>query len=83
LISTPRTLEGEGTIHSDQGPLDGHGGELQYGGQSPMVDGTSRPYEDVFADYEAAARDSLDRHALPQHMQNLVRDYFIEIQPER
>lgn len=83
LISTPRILQGEGPVHSDQGPVSGGGGDVQEGGKSPMVDGASRPYEEVYMQYEAEAKSSLNRNQLPQNMQNLVRDYFLEIQPER
>jgi hypothetical protein len=47
------------------------------------MDGASRPYEDVYSQYEAEATRSLDRSQLPQTMQQLVRDYFTEIQPNR
>ncbi|CRF28988.1 Uncharacterised protein [Mycobacterium tuberculosis] len=73
-------MEGSGNIQSDQGPTVG-GGELQKGGPSPVIDGTSRPYEEVFSEYEKEAKRALDRQPLPQNMQNLVRDYFTEIQP--
>ncbi len=83
LVSTPRSMEGRGDIHSDQGPVNGGGGEIEMTGSSPMIDGASRPYEEVFVEYETEARRSLDRNTLPQNMQGLVRDYFTEIQPDR
>ncbi|MNI43037.1 hypothetical protein D3C73_973540 [compost metagenome] len=67
----------------DGGPLKGSGGEVSQGGQAPTVDGVSRPYEEVYKDYAAEAASSLNRSDLPQNMQNLVRDYFLEIQPQR
>lgn len=83
LVYTPRTLEGEGEQHVDLGPIEGTGGDIIHGGQSPVSSGASRPYEEVFAAYEAEAKVSLNRSLLPYHTQHLVREYFIEIQPTR
>lgn len=83
LVSTPRTPIGGGNPESDGGPLSGSGGELSQGGSAPALDGASRPYEDVYAEYETEASRSLNRSQLPQTMQQLVRDYFTEIQPNR
>ncbi|GIP36682.1 hypothetical protein [Paenibacillus sp. J2TS4] len=83
LISTPRNPVGQGTPTLDDGPLSGGGGEIEKGGQAPVLDGASRPYEEVYSDYATEATQSLNRSQLPQSMQNLVRDYFTEIQPNR
>lgn len=48
-----------------------------------MVDGASRPYEDVYSEYAADAKQALSRNELPQSMQERVRNYFDEIQPNR
>jgi len=85
LVSTPRerTGGGGGTV-VDNGPLGGgSGGETSPAGSAPGVDGDLRPYEDVYADYAAEASASLNRSELPQNVQNLVRDYFLQIQPQR
>ncbi len=81
LVTTPRTMEGSGNIQTDTGPSATGSGEIEKGGQSPMMDGTTRPYEEVYSQYANEAKSAVDRHELPQNMQNLVRDYFIEIQP--
>ncbi|WJH34623.1 hypothetical protein N6H14_33525 [Paenibacillus sp. CC-CFT747] len=80
-MTTPRSLEGSGNVQSDQGPVSGPG-QVEKGGPAPVVDGVSRPYEEVYSEYAAEAKSSLDRHPLPQNMQNRVRDYFTEIQPD-
>ena len=41
----------------------------------------SRPYEEVYRDYETEARKTLDRNPLPDQMQGLVEEYFIQINP--
>lgn len=83
LVTTPRERSGTGGTFVDGGPTAGSGGEVSQGGAAPAMDGASRPYEDVYADYAAEASSALNRSDLPQHMQNLVRDYFLEIQPQR
>ncbi|KRF32197.1 hypothetical protein [Paenibacillus sp. Soil787] len=83
LVATPRERSGTGGTYADGGPTRGSGGDVSQGGTAPALDGASRPYEDVYADYAAEASSALNRSELPQHMQNLVRDYFLEIQPQR
>ncbi|TXK77117.1 hypothetical protein [Paenibacillus sp. N3.4] len=83
LVATPRERAGTGGTYVDGGPTNGSGGEVSQSGSAPALDGASRPYEDVYADYAAAASKALNRSELPANMQNLVRDYFLEIQPQR
>lgn len=79
-VTTPRDLQGEGNIQSDNGPSSG--GDKQTGGVSPTIDGVSRPYEEVYSEYSQRAKDSLGRSDLPQSVQGLVESYFTEIRPE-
>lgn len=81
LVTTPRDLKGGGNVQGDKGPLKGSGGEVQKGGVSPTVPGSSRPYEEVYKDYAAEARKTLGRSQLPEQMQGLVEDYFTGINP--
>lgn len=81
LVTTPRDLKGSGNVKNDSGALTGKGGEVQKGGVSPTIPGTSRPYEEVYKDYAAEARKSLGRNQLPEQMQGLVEDYFTQINP--
>ena len=81
LVTTPRDLKGSGNVQGDKGPLEGSGGDIQKGGVSPTVPGSSRPYEEVYKDYATEARRSLGRSQLPEQMQGLVEDYFTQINP--
>ncbi|MCD1261542.1 hypothetical protein B5M42_022320 [Paenibacillus athensensis] len=85
LVSTPRERTAGGADPVlDSGPLGGgSGGTTSQAGSAAGVDGGSRPYEDVYADYAAEASSALNRSELPQNVQNLVRDYFLQIQPQR
>lgn len=81
LITAPRDLKGSRNVQQDGGPSTG--GNVQKGGKSPIFDGVSRPYEEVYSDYETEAKRSLERSELPQSMQSLVENYFVEIDPGR
>lgn len=81
LVTSPRDLKGSGNVQQDGGPATG--GNVQKGGRSPVYDGVSRPYEEVYSDYATEAKRSLDRSELPQSMQSLVENYFVEIDPGR
>lgn len=79
LVTTPREGSGLGNIEVDTGPASG--GQVQKGGQGPVFEGASRPYEEVYSDYEAEAKRALNRGELPQSLQGLVESYFTEIDP--
>lgn len=81
LVTTPREYAGESPLEQDGGPVSGSEGEVMQGGSAPAIAGSSRPYEEVFSEYEASARESIDRSVLPESMKHLIRDYFLEIQP--
>ncbi|WP_052350329.1 hypothetical protein [Paenibacillus gorillae] len=82
LITTLRGMEGSGNVQQDGGPSTG--GQTQTTGDpSPMLDGMTRSYEDVYSEYAAEAKKALSRSQLPQNMQNKVKDYFDQIQPNR
>jgi hypothetical protein len=80
LVTTPRSMQGEGQIENDFGPSTG--GTTQNGGQSPMIDGTTRPYNEVYGEYAAEAKRTLGRTQLPASMQDKVKQYFDQIQPD-
>jgi len=81
LVTTPRIHEGAGNVQQDGGPITG--GQMETGGKSPMIDGVTRPYTEVYAEYSTEAKQALGRNQLPQSMQQRVRDYFEDIQPNR
>jgi|GEM_PF-401355 len=81
LVTTPRSMEGSGNVQQDGGPATG--GQVQTGGESPMIDGMTRPYEEVYNEYATEAKQSLGRSQLPESMQEKVKQYFDQIQPNR
>lgn len=57
------------------------GGPEQKTEQLSTERGTSLPYSEVFASYQAEFREALDRGELPPEWQSIVRDYFSSIEP--
>ncbi|MCU6707202.1 hypothetical protein M6D81_00655 [Paenibacillus sp. J5C_2022] len=80
MVTTPRTMAGEGEDHSDGGPSSG--GDISNSGPSIGNEGVSRPYEEVFGEYARQARESLSHSSLPSSMQEKIKRYFEAIQPE-
>jgi Sec-independent protein translocase protein TatA len=83
LVTTPRDVVGSGNEQGDTGPVTGGNGEVQQTGLAQAAEGTLRSYEDVYGEYADEANRSLGRNELPQSVQNLVKDYFLDIQPNR
>jgi hypothetical protein len=63
------------------GDVDGASGETVDLPESPLTAGARRPYDQVYGEYERAARQSLGRQSLPPALQGLVRRYFSSIDP--
>lgn len=74
-------MAGSGNVMQDGGPASG--GQVESGGVSPMLDGATRPYEEVYSEYATEAKEALGRSQLPESMQEKVKAYFEQIQPNR
>lgn len=82
LVSVPNDSVGGGDPSLESGPLGaGQGEQGPPGGPAPASGGSSRPYQEVYAEYEAQASQVLGRSQIPESMKDLVRDYFTEINP--
>lgn len=81
-VYAPSLLGGEGgpqvQAPGDTAGAAGQGVELP---QSPLELGAARPYSEVFAQYQASARQALARQALPPALQSMVQRYFSSIEP--
>ena len=81
-IYAPSLLGGEsGPDVAAPGDVAGSGGPTVDLPESPLTLGPVRPYDEVYGDYEAAARQSLGRQPLPPALQGLVQRYFTAIKP--
>ena len=83
-VYAPRLIGGEGGSETQlSGDPDGASGQSVEMPDGPVTLGQVRPYDEVYAEYEAAARESLGRGSLPPALQGLVQRYFVSLAPER
>lgn len=82
-IYAPTLMGGEGgaTIRAP-GEAAGASGDTVELPESQVSMGSLRPYNEVYGEYESAARESVSRKQLPPAMQTLVQRYFSSIKPE-
>ncbi|HEV8637393.1 MAG TPA: hypothetical protein VG370_24495, partial [Chloroflexota bacterium] len=82
-VYAPSRLGGEGRVDVQApGQTEGASGPTRELPEGPLALGAVRPYDEVFGDYEAAARRSLARRPLPPALSGLVQRYFSSITPE-
>lgn len=72
-------VKGRGPQATVGGPL-GEGTEEQ-GQTLSTLPGLSRPYEEVYREYQADVRQALERGDLPPEWQQIIREYFSSIEP--
>ncbi|MHB1416171.1 MAG: hypothetical protein ACYC1C_13060 [Chloroflexota bacterium] len=81
-IYAPSLLGGEGGPRVQApGQAEGNSGQTVDLPNSPLSLGSVRPYNEVYGEYEAAARQSLSRQPLPPALQSLVQKYFSALKP--
>lgn len=81
-LTIPEKITGQETIENDFGQT-GEGTSIQQSdANAPVLNGTVRPYEEVYGNYEEAYRESVNRMDLPQYLEDVVKDYFTDLNPE-
>ncbi|QED47510.1 hypothetical protein [Cytobacillus dafuensis] len=83
LLTIPNHLEGLTNIETDQGLLGEGNAAEQTEGTGPVLKGTIRPYSEVFGTYEKAYRQSTERYKLPSDLEEIVKNYFTNIDPNK
>lgn len=63
------------------GPLGEGPSETRWSNSGQVTAGTVRPYVEVFQEYEQIARESLERNEIPRDYEELVKQYFSELEP--
>ncbi|MDR3585449.1 MAG: hypothetical protein P4L59_09010 [Desulfosporosinus sp.] len=84
-VYVPSGRVGNGGVESRLGGSAGNNS-----GDSTMVDaagglaqgGSLLPYSEVFTQYEAEARESMDKESVPDNLKTLVRSYFLDLSGE-
>ncbi|GLB59382.1 hypothetical protein [Cytobacillus sp. NCCP-133] len=83
FLTIPTNMEGQQNIENDNGILgEGQSGQ-QFDGEGPILKGNIRPYSEVFGNYEEAYRQSTDRYKLPADLEEIVKNYFTSIDPDK
>lgn len=82
LVNVPsERIVGDGPTDTVGGPIGEGASETRQSSQAQVSPGVARPYEEVFQQYEQFARDSLDRQLIPSDYQEIVKEYFTQIEP--
>lgn len=81
-LTIPEKIEGEESVESDFGKLGEGSGEEQMAPEAPVLKGNVRSYEEVYRNYERTYRESVERMDLPAYLEEAVKDYFSELNPE-
>ncbi|MBO0994696.1 hypothetical protein [Bacillus sp. SD088] len=81
-LMIPEKIDGEESIENDLGALGEGSGEQQLAPEAPVLKGNVRSYEEVYGNYERTYRESVERMDLPAYLEDAVKEYFSELNPE-
>lgn len=81
-LTIPEKIDGKETVENDFGQLGEGNGEQQMAPEAPVLNGTVHSYEEVYGNYEHAYRESVERMDLPGYLEDVVKDYFSDLNPE-
>lgn len=83
LVTVPLQRWAGNSQSSDSvgGPLGEGPSETRWSDAGQVLPGMVRPYEEVFREYEQMARESLERKEIPKDYEELVKQYFSELEP--
>ena len=79
LIAVPQRI-GEANEHTIDSGVQNEGEGIKEKGTVPATKGEVRPYADVLGTYEESYRQSTERLQLPNDLQQMVQQYFTEIE---
>ncbi|MBS4172333.1 hypothetical protein [Bacillus sp. FJAT-49736] len=82
FLTIPDKVNGGTNIEKDLGKLGPGGNQQQTSGNGPVLRGSIRPYEEVYGQYERAFRDNAERIQLPSQLEELVKQYFTNLNPD-
>lgn len=83
LLTIPEYLDGQTNIENDSGSI-GEGKPVQQtDGAGLVLKGSIRPYSEVYSTYEKAYRQSTDRYKYPADLEEIVKNYFSTIDPNK
>ncbi|MGG4266348.1 hypothetical protein [Peribacillus simplex] len=82
MLTVPEMTDGKQNTETDNGQL-GEGSGEEEEADGPVLKGNLRNYEEVYQQYENSYRQSTERVRLPSDLNNLVKNYFKKLDPER
>ncbi|MGE7661876.1 hypothetical protein ACQKL6_09140 [Peribacillus sp. NPDC097197] len=82
MLTIPEKTDGKQNMETDNGKL-GEGSGEQEEAEGPVLRGNLRNYEEVYQQYEESYRKSTDRLRLPSDLNDIVKNYFNNLDPER
>ncbi|MBU9720628.1 MULTISPECIES: coiled-coil domain-containing protein [Bacillaceae] len=82
LVTIPDRIKSDSNMEIDDGDIGAGEGLTQESELAPILKGSMRPYQEVIGEYEKSYRESTNRLQLPNHLEEMVRDYFSELNPE-
>ncbi|MFD6438604.1 hypothetical protein ACFWDG_02030, partial [Peribacillus sp. NPDC060186] len=82
MLTIPEMTDGKQNTETDNGQLGAGSGEEEEA-DGPVLKGNLRNYEEVYQQYENSYRQSTERLRLPSDLNNLVKNYFNKLDPER
>lgn len=83
LLTIPEKQTGNTNLETDTGSLSGGSPAQQYQGNGPVLPGQLRPYQEVYGNYLDAYRNSQERVKLPADLEEIVKNYFLSLDPNR
>ncbi|UAC49380.1 hypothetical protein K6959_05900 [Bacillus aquiflavi] len=82
LLTFPERITGDHHIKEDFGSFE-KGQEQQAENDELVLKGSIRPYEEVYGQYEEAYRESINRMKLPHDLEDIVKAYFLNVDPNK
>ncbi|WP_181444447.1 hypothetical protein [Bacillus sp. 03113] len=83
LLTIPEYAKGENRTEQDTGELGAGTQGQQMDGDGLVLKGSIRPYQEVYGEYEKAYRESTERYKLPTDLEDMVKNYFSNIDPDK
>ncbi|KKX57085.1 hypothetical protein X546_00735 [Brevibacillus borstelensis cifa_chp40] len=82
LVTVPSArIGGEGPVDTVGGPLGEGASQSRQTGATQVSSGGALPYEEVYGQYAEFARESLEKSSIPSDYQDVVKEYFSNIEP--
>ncbi|ETI66934.1 hypothetical protein [Neobacillus vireti] len=83
LLTIPEKLAGKNNLETDSGKIGKGRPTEQYEGNGPILKGQLRSYQEVYGNYADVYRKSTDRVKLPADLEEIVKNYFLLLDPNK